>query len=230
MFPAFPGRGVRIRDFRGRSSGRPSNPCWMRCKRSRGSAHGSERVSAALPWRAFYWECPALTAATLSDPFECVALEAPSLIGLAAEPDAFRAHLDATPPGSLVAVFPNLSGDASWSLPQREMTGEDIRISPPSCALRRKRKLRRSFRPWPRRVCAHAGKGLHGSAPLAMAWHGCTAVWTGGRSTTAMRHIARSSAEIRRRAYRTCSSARSGRIRRRRAWRAAARRCCAWMS
>ncbi len=67
---------------------------------------------AALPWRAFYWECPALTAATLRDPFECVALEAPSLIGLTAEPDAFRAHLDATPPGSLVAVFPNLSGDA----------------------------------------------------------------------------------------------------------------------
>ena len=84
----------------------------MRCKRSRGSAHGSERVLAALPWRAIYWECPALTPASLSDPFECVALEAPSLIGLTAEPDAFRAHLDAAPPGSLVAVFPNLGGDA----------------------------------------------------------------------------------------------------------------------
>src|SRR5262249_55378478 len=67
---------------------------------------------AALPWRAFYWECPALTPASLSDPFECVALEARSLIGLAAEPDAFRAHLDAAPPRSLVAVFRNLGGDA----------------------------------------------------------------------------------------------------------------------
>jgi hypothetical protein len=66
----------------------------------------------ALPWGAFYWECPALTPATLSDPYECVALEAPSLMGLTAEPEAFRAHLDAAPPGSLVAVFPNLSGDA----------------------------------------------------------------------------------------------------------------------
>jgi hypothetical protein len=72
---------------------------------------------AALPWRAFYWECPALTTAALRDPFECVALEAPSLIGLAADPDAFRAHLDATPPGSLVAVFPNLSGDAVLVVP-----------------------------------------------------------------------------------------------------------------
>jgi hypothetical protein len=67
---------------------------------------------AALPWRALYWECPALTTATLADPFECVALEAPSLVDLAAEFDAFRAHLDTAPPGSLVAVFPNLSGDA----------------------------------------------------------------------------------------------------------------------
>jgi hypothetical protein len=51
----------------------------------------------ALPWRAFYWECPALTPAALSDPFECVALEAPSLMGLTAEPEAFRVHLDAAP-------------------------------------------------------------------------------------------------------------------------------------
>jgi hypothetical protein len=82
---------------------------------------------AALPWRAFYWECPALTTAALGDPFECVALEAPSLIGLAAEPDAFRAHLDATPPGSLVAVFPNLSGDAVLVAPTE---GDDGRGYP----------------------------------------------------------------------------------------------------
>ena len=74
---------------------------------------------AALPWRAFYWECPALNAVALRDPFECVALEAPSLMGLTAEPDAFRAHLDAAPPGSLVAVFPNLSGDAVLVAPTR---------------------------------------------------------------------------------------------------------------
>jgi hypothetical protein len=59
----------------------------------------------ALPWGAFYWECPALTPAALSDPFECVALEAPSLMGLTAERHAFRAHLDAAPPGALVAEF-----------------------------------------------------------------------------------------------------------------------------
>src|SRR5208282_4977393 len=82
------------------------------------------------------------------------------------------------------------------------MTGEDIRISAPSCALRLACKSRRSFRPWPLRVCAHVGKGPHGSALLSMAWHGCTAVWTGGQSTIAMRHIAWCGAEIRRRASR----------------------------
>ncbi len=77
----------------------------------------------ALPWRAIYWECPALTPASLSDPFECVALEVPSLMGLTAEPDAFRAHLDAAPPGSLVAVFPNLSGDAILVAPTERNDG-----------------------------------------------------------------------------------------------------------
>jgi hypothetical protein len=77
----------------------------------------------ALPWRAFYWECPALTPAALGDPFECVALEAPSLTGLKAQPDAFRAHLDAAPPGSLVAVFPNLSGDAVMVAPTEGKDG-----------------------------------------------------------------------------------------------------------
>lgn len=81
----------------------------------------------ALPWRAFYWECPALTTAALADPFECVVLEAPSLIGLTAEPDAFRAHLNAAPPGSLVAVFPNLSGDAVLVAPTE---GDDRRGYP----------------------------------------------------------------------------------------------------
>ena len=54
-------------------------------------------------------------------------MEAPSLIGLTAEPDAFRAHLDGTPPGSLVAVFPNLGGDAILVAPT---AGDDGRGYP----------------------------------------------------------------------------------------------------
>ena len=72
---------------------------------------------AALPWRAFFWECPALTVATLSDPFECVALEASSLLRQVAAPEAFREHLETATPGSLVAVFRNLGGDAVLVVP-----------------------------------------------------------------------------------------------------------------
>ena len=135
---------------------------------------------AALPWRAFYWECPALNAVALRNAFECVAFKAPSLMGLTAEPDAFRAHLDAAPPGSLVAVFPNLSGDAVLVTPAGEMTRRDIRISPPFCAPRRKRKSRRSFRRWPLRRCAHAGKDPSGvsTAGDRVAWlHGRVDTW-----------------------------------------------------
>jgi hypothetical protein len=154
----------------------------------------------ALPWRAFYWECPALATATLGYPFECVALEAPSLMNLTGEPDAFRAYLDEAPPESLVAVFQNLSGDAVLVAPKEGDTGRDIRTSAPSCAVRRKRKLQRSFRPSLHRVSAYAGRGLHASARPATASLGCTAAWTGGRNTIAMRHIARLRAKIRRRA------------------------------
>ena len=126
MFPAFPRAGVRIRISDGdRPLTVESVLDALQLDATVGSWFGA--CLAALPWRAFYWECPALTTAALGDPFECVALEAPSLIGLAAEPDAFRAHLDATPPESLVAVFPNLSGDAVLVAPT---AGDDGRGYP----------------------------------------------------------------------------------------------------
>jgi hypothetical protein len=55
--------------------------------------------------------------AMLGDSFECVALDAPSLMDPTAEFDMIRVHLDERPHGSLVAVFPNLSGDAVLVVP-----------------------------------------------------------------------------------------------------------------
>jgi hypothetical protein len=119
---SLPGAGVRIAISDGdRPVAVQSVLNALRTEPSVGSWFGASL--AALPWRAVYWECPALTAAALNDPFECVALEAPSLMGLAAEPDAFRAQLDAAPPHSLVAVFPNLSGDAILVAPTEAKDG-----------------------------------------------------------------------------------------------------------
>jgi hypothetical protein len=130
----------------------------------------------ALPWHAFYWECPALTPASLNDPFECVALEAPSLIGLTAEPDAFRAHLDAAPPGSLVAVFANLSGDAVLVAPKE---GDDGRGYPHLAAFLRaapQAQIAAFF-------SALASQGLHscGEGPAWVSTAGDGVAWVHGR-------------------------------------------------
>ena len=71
---------------------------------------------AGLPFAAFRWELPALTAATLGRPFECVSLADPALDrppDPAAFADRFAAH-----PDEPVLTFPNLGGDAVLIVPR----------------------------------------------------------------------------------------------------------------
>jgi hypothetical protein len=63
----------------------------------------------ALPFDACVWECPAVTSASLSRPFECVFLSSPSLAGMRPEPEVFAAHFRAD---CSVVTFHNLGGDA----------------------------------------------------------------------------------------------------------------------
>jgi hypothetical protein len=69
---------------------------------------------ANAPYTAFRWETPAVTAGTLSFPFEFVLLDSP---GLARRPDpeAFAEHFTGAAGG--VAVFANLGGDATMVVP-----------------------------------------------------------------------------------------------------------------
>jgi hypothetical protein len=66
------------------------------------------------PFAAFRWETPAVTADTLSRPFEFVVLDSPSL---ARRPDrkAFAEHFAGANEG--VVTFPNLGGDAVLVVP-----------------------------------------------------------------------------------------------------------------
>jgi hypothetical protein len=68
---------------------------------------------AAVKFAAFRWETPAVTRATLDQPFEFVVLDSP---GLARRVDAaaFAEHFSAT---DSVVTFPNLSGDAQLIAP-----------------------------------------------------------------------------------------------------------------
>ncbi len=70
---------------------------------------------ADAPYTAFRWETPALTAATVTRPFEFVLLDSPSL-AREPEPLAFAEHFDGSNHG--VAVFTNLGANALMVAPR----------------------------------------------------------------------------------------------------------------
>lgn len=63
----------------------------------------------ALALDAYVWECPPVTTASLSRPFECVFLSSPSLARMRPEPEVFASHFQ---PDRQVVSFENLGGDA----------------------------------------------------------------------------------------------------------------------
>jgi len=62
-----------------------------------------------LPFDACVWECPPVTAASLSRPFECVFLSSPSLAGMRPEPEVFVEHFRSD---RSIVTFNNLGGGA----------------------------------------------------------------------------------------------------------------------
>ena len=81
-------------------------------------AAGDEWYGAALAARAsraFHWEHPAWTPASLDAPYECAVVDSPSLARETADPRDFAAPLAAA--GGAVATFPNLGHDALLVVP-----------------------------------------------------------------------------------------------------------------
>lgn len=74
---------------------------------------------AAAPWRAFYWETPPVTCATLQQPFECVLLESSLLADVRPDTDAFAEHFDSGLVRDDIVAFPNLGHDALLIAPCR---------------------------------------------------------------------------------------------------------------
>lgn len=91
---------------------------------------------ADAPFTAFRWETPAVTAATIDQPFEFVLLDEP---GLARRPDpkAFAAQFRGTEASAI--SFPNLGGDAVMVVP-RPIAGPEayghlaafVKLAPPA--------------------------------------------------------------------------------------------------
>ena len=71
---------------------------------------------AGFDAKAFYWELPPMTRATLDEQAEFVLIEAPILQGMPVERAPFAAHF-AEAPNEDVIVFRNLGGDAVLVVP-----------------------------------------------------------------------------------------------------------------
>lgn len=76
-----------------------------------------------VPFPAYAWECPPVTAATASRPFECVFVPSPALACMRPDPAAFAEHFreDAS-----VVTFENLGGDATLVAPCPAPQGGDF--------------------------------------------------------------------------------------------------------
>ena len=69
---------------------------------------------AEVPFTAFRWETPAVTTATVLQPFEFVLLDSPDL-ARRPDPNAFATHFSEA--DADIAVFPNLGADAILVVP-----------------------------------------------------------------------------------------------------------------
>jgi hypothetical protein len=84
-------------------------------RESTGACDLLTRTLAESPLAAFFWETPAVSAATRERAFEMVLVDAPALRTVAAGPEAFAAYL--TPGPAPVRGFGNLGGDARLVVP-----------------------------------------------------------------------------------------------------------------
>jgi len=71
---------------------------------------------ADVPFAAFFWETPAITTVSLPQPWECVAVAAPSLGQTPPDVSPFNDYLERDVTG-VIATFPNLGGDALLVVP-----------------------------------------------------------------------------------------------------------------
>lgn len=72
---------------------------------------------AAAPFPAFFWETPAITTATMSQPFEFVLINSPVLVAQHSDPLAFAAQFRDAGDNNGIAAFRNLGGDALLVVP-----------------------------------------------------------------------------------------------------------------
>jgi hypothetical protein len=76
-----------------------------------------ESLLSEAPFPAFFWETPAVTEATLGQPFEFVLVNSPDLARVRADPSAFESQFASRDASRGVVSFSNLGGDATLVVP-----------------------------------------------------------------------------------------------------------------
>jgi len=71
----------------------------------------------AAPFEAYFWEAPCVTSDSRDRPFEFVLVDSPTLAGVSADQDAFRAHFEGSAGTGGACTFSNLGGDAELVAP-----------------------------------------------------------------------------------------------------------------
>ena len=70
------------------------------------------------PFAAYFWECPPLTEATLTQPFEFVLVDSPRLASMPPDAQAFADRFESDDAGGGIATFWNLGRDALLVAPR----------------------------------------------------------------------------------------------------------------
>lgn len=72
---------------------------------------------AESPFPAFFWETPAVSEASVGQPFECVLVASSDLARVRPDPSSFESQWASRDLGGGVVTFPNLGGDAALVVP-----------------------------------------------------------------------------------------------------------------
>jgi len=76
------------------------------------------RLLAAVPFPAYFWECPPITNACAGRDFEFVLVDSPGLDCVEPDPAAFAGEFDRAPAATTIMTLPNLGSDALLIIPR----------------------------------------------------------------------------------------------------------------
>jgi hypothetical protein len=127
---------------------------------------------SGIPFAAYCWETPPLTATTLDKDFQCVFVESPALVGVKQEPEPFTEHFRSASPDKYAVRFESLGRDAILIAPcprDREVSYAHL------AAFVRSENMDAAAELW--RLVASAVESKIGDQPIWLSTAGLGVIW-----------------------------------------------------